>query len=280
MKVGIYLFEQFHGRSGVGSSRIRGHWIANNWPEAEIYVTGRDYDVMIYQKVYHIEHARSFKGFKILDLCDPDWLHWGYKTKEMIEEVDAVTTSSEMLRLAVKQFTDKPVVCIPDRIDLSLFDKKKVHEGDAKSAVWFGYSDNYEVLDQVVLPLKKAKLDLVVVSDGLYAVPSVFQKDVSVTNYKWKDEFAYANIITGDIALNPRKTSGKWKFKSDNKTFLAWALGLPVATDASELKRFISCEERIKEVELRTKELQDKWDIKYSIQQFKELINDNCNLEN
>jgi hypothetical protein len=278
MKIGIYLFETFHGRSSIGSSKIRGHWLVKNWPDAEIFVAGKNYDVIIYQKVYHIEHARKFKGFKILDLCDPDWLHWAYRVKEMIEEVDVITTSSENLMIAIKQFTDKPVIYIPDRINLNTFIHQKVHFGDAKSVVWFGYSDNYEVLDPTLSILKKLKLDLVVVSDGLYSAPSQYEGSFKVINYKWKDETAYSNIITGDIALNPRKTTGKWKFKSTNKTLIAWALGLPVATNDIELKKFIKEEERIKEVELRQKELKEKWDIKYSIQQFKEILKNYSNL--
>ena len=270
MKIGLYLFEQFHGRKGLGSSKIRGHWLAEKWDDAEIFIMGKKYDTIIYQKVYHIDHAKLFKGLKILDLCDPDWLHWAYRTKEMIEEIDIITTSSENLKTAIEQMTDKPVFCIPDRINLESIENIKVHEGDAKSAVWFGYSDNFEVLDSVIPALKKYKLDLIVVSDGMYSVPSAFSS-VNVTNYKW-DENAHNNIINGDIALNPQKTKGKWKFKSNNKTLLAWSLGLPVATNSEELELYINENERKNEIKKRSIELVEKWDIKYSVEELKSII--------
>jgi hypothetical protein len=271
MKIAFYLFEQFHGRQGMGSSKIRGHWVSKYWEDSEIFKMGKKYDVIIYQKVYHIDHAKEFRGFKILDLCDPDWLHWVYKVKEMIELVDVITTSSEALRFAVSRFTDKPVIYIPDRLDLELFNKKKVHEGNALSTVWFGYSDNYEALVPVLPILNKLGLNLVVVSDGGYSIPSQYS-NIELTNFKWKDETAYDNIITGDIALNPKKTTGKWKFKSSNKTILSWALGLPVAFTDKDLKKYINIEERIKEVELRQKELKSEWDSKLSVQQYQNII--------
>ena len=70
MKKGAILtFEQFHGRKNLGSSRIRGHWLIDNWDEVELFKQGKKYDFVIYQKAYFIEHAKIFKGIKILDLC-------------------------------------------------------------------------------------------------------------------------------------------------------------------------------------------------------------------
>ena len=77
MKIGILTFEQFHGRKDIGSSRIRAKWVINHWPEAEEFVFGQKYDVVIYQKAYWLEHAQEFKGLKILDICDADFLHCG-----------------------------------------------------------------------------------------------------------------------------------------------------------------------------------------------------------
>jgi len=78
MKIRNYNFLQNNeGRKDIGSSRIRGEWLANNCGDTEIFIQGKAYDVVIYQKAYWVEHAKLFKGIKILDLCDPDWLHWG-----------------------------------------------------------------------------------------------------------------------------------------------------------------------------------------------------------
>ena len=273
-KIGICLFEQFHGRKDIGSSRIRGHWLINNWQEAELFRQGQKYDVVIYQKAYFLEHAKVFKGIKILDLCDPDWLHWAYRVKEMITYCDAVTTSTETLAVALQNITNKPVIYVPDRVDLNKFKEKKIHEGDAKRVCWYGYSDNYDIIKPVINHLKRHKLNLLVISNGQFNISRVYKDKVNVKNVKWNSETVNINILKSDFVINPYKQTGKWKFKSNNKTLTAWAIGMPVAHDLKELVKFIKYEERIKEVTKRTKELKEKWTIEKSINQYKEIIDD------
>lgn len=271
MNIGVLTFEQYEGRKDIGSSRIRGKWLVNHWPEAELFVQGKKYDVVIYQKAYWVEHAKTFDGIKILDVCDPDFLHFGYRTMETLQYVDAVTTSTEALATAFRQFTDKPVLCIPDRIDLELFPHKKVHKGKASSAVWFGYSSNFEMITPALLALNRLDLRLIVVADKPFGAQS--QVHVPVDNEKWKDADYQQKILFGDIAINPQKKTGKWQFKSNNKTLMAWALGLPVANDDKDLERFMDEGERIKEANLRGEELKQKWDIRLSVADYQGLIN-------
>ena len=273
-KVGIITFEKYEGRRQIGSSRIRGRWLAKYWDGAEIFKMGQKYDVVIYQKAYWVEHAKVFDGIKIFDLCDPDWMHYGYRTKQMIEEVDAITTSTEALAEAVRKFTNKSVICIPDRMDPEYHSITKVHEGDAKSVVWFGYSTNFYLLQPVIAFLDRLGLDLIVISDRDFRLPAPMVGKIELTNYKYNEDTVNDNIIKGDILLNPKGLLGKWKYKSNNKTLTAWSLGLPVATDLEELNLFISKDERIKEVEQRTKELKEKWDVKLSVEDFKDLISE------
>ena len=128
IKGGILTFEQFRGTKNLGSSRIRGEWVIDKWPEVEPFVQGRKYEFCIYQKAYFVDHAKAFTGKKIFDICDPNFLNWGYRTVEMIEECDAVTTSTEALAEQMRRFTDKPVFCVPDRINLDEIKKKKYHK--------------------------------------------------------------------------------------------------------------------------------------------------------
>lgn len=270
-RIGLHLFEKHHGRKNIGSSRIRGHWLANNWEEAEIFKMGNDYDVCLYQKSYWVQHAKNFKGIKILDICDPDWLHWSHQFMEMIEEVDAITTSTEELAKSIRNFTDKKVICIPDRLDLSLYKGRKFHAGQAQSVVWFGYSSGFDMVKSTLNFLKKHKLDLIVIADKGFIMPSGYN-DINLTNYKWNIDTVNDDIRNGDIVINPQGNNGKWKYKSNNKTLTSWALGMPVATNLDELKKFLDPDERTKEVELRRKELKEKWDIKQSIREYQNLI--------
>ena len=245
MRTAILTFEQFHGKKSIGSSRIRGHWIVKHWQEAgadigscELFKHGGDYDAVIYQKAYFVEHARMFKGIKILDLCDPDWLFWGYKLKEMIEEVDAITTSSLEIAKFIAGMTDKPIAFIPDRIDLKALPAKKEHTSKVTKVAWYGYAENFPILDSAAPLIKKLGLELIVISNSVYSAPSGIQ-GLQITNLPWTEEHYLNDIMKADIVINPRFHKGKWKYKSNNKTTLSWALGLPVAHDQGELNKLL-----------------------------------------
>ena len=271
---GILTFETYLGKrkDWAGSSRIRGSWLAKYWEGAELFKQGRQYDVVIYQKAYWVEHAKQFKGIKILDICDPDWYHWSYQVVEMIQDVDAITTSTEELARSISKFTDKPVVCIPDRMDLEFHKGRKFHTGKAKWAVWFGYSTGFEMLKPALHFLKKNNLGLIVISDTNFILPSSYFDSVELRNLPWKLETVNDDILLGDMVLNPQGKNGKWKYKSNNKTLSAWALGMPVAHTVEEMNKFMDEEERQKESKLRIQEVSEKWEIHRSIDEYKELI--------
>ena len=280
MLVGALTFEKFHRKpkDTIGGSRIRINNMIKYWDEAEIFKYGRQYDAMIYQKVYWIEHAKAFNGVKILDLCDPDFMHWGYKTVEMINNCDAVVTSTPALRDAIENFVTKPVVCIPDRMDLNNYPYKKVHTKEATKIGWFGYSHNFHAINESgvlkgIIDLHKG-IEFVIISDSIY-VPPAFAKDkIKITNIKWTKETVDQDIQRCDIMVNPHLETSNWKFKSNNKTLHSWALGIPVADSIEDIKRFIDPKERTNEIKMRAKELKEKWDIQQSLGEYKQLIKD------
>jgi len=276
LKGAILLFEDWHSKKYIGSSRIRGHWLIKNWDKVlpynstlESFVQGQKYDFVIFQKTYWLDFVKKFEGIKILDFCDVDWLDT-VPVIEIIDNCDAVTTSTEALRDEIKKFTDKPVVCIPDRQDLEFHNLKKKHEGRAKMVVWFGYSHNSKVLDKTILFLKKYNLKLKVISD---VRPPYMKADKNV-KYDWGNpEFDFnKEVLEGDMVLMPENTRARGRFKSNNKTLTAWCLGMPVATTPDELVKFLDPEERKKEAELRLKEVKEKWSVELSVKDFKNLI--------
>ncbi len=294
--VGILTFEQFNGRRNIGSSRIRGKWLAKYWPEAEELIQGKPYDAVVYQKAYWVEHARLFKGTKILDLCDRDWTHWGYRVKEMIDEVDAITCSTEALRDAVQHFTSKKVYLVPDRIDLQAHPQRKEHRGNgrAKTVVWFGYSSGFPLLQSSLGALVKYRLNLICIADTPFVLPmtvmrprrDMYKSDegyaeavngkhfVDLKNYLWSLETVNDDIIRGDIVINPKSEVGRWRYKSNNKTVTAWALGMPVAHGREELERFLDESERVAEAERRIKEVRELYDVRKSVDEMKAVINE------
>lgn len=279
MKTGILTFEQFHGKKDIGSSRIRGHWIAEHWKQAgeelgdcEIFRYGEHYDAIIYQKVYFPEHAKAFKGIKILDVCDADWLDWSCRMVEMLEEVDAVTCSSMELTKQMTKFTKKPVYFIPDRVKLSDMPSPKVHHGPTRKVVWFGYSQNFPMLNAAVPSLMKRGLELVVVSDKTY-IPTTGMK-IEVTNLPFSVHHHLVDIQSGDVVLNPQIKKGKWKFKSDNKSSIAKALGMPVAHTDEELDVLMTEESRRIASAAALEEAKEKLDVKLSVVDYKDVLKD------
>lgn len=271
MKIKIISFEAYHGRKNIGSSRLRGHWMAKYMKDGEMYKQGCQSDVIIYQKVFWQEHADAYKGIKILDICDADFLA-GQPIKKIMDSMDAITVTTKALKEQLQHFTDVPIHIIPDRLDLEFHKEKKVHKGVAKKVVWFGYFGNSEVLKSTLFALKKHKLKLKVISDGVFAHRPPLKKE-DVENVKWDIETVNDEILKADIALLPRLDKGNYKYKSNNKKITAWALGMPVAEEPDELKRFMDPDERRKEARLRWKEVREKYDIKQSVKQLNEIIN-------
>jgi len=282
MKVGFLTFEHFHKKSidSIGGSRIRANNLVKYWDEAEIYRYGEKYDVIIFQKIYWINYAEDFKGIKILDICDADYLHWGYKTIEMISHCDAITCSTKELALDIANFTDKPVWVIPDRLDLNSYPFKKKHKNKATKIGWYGYAHNFSIINESgiikgIYDLNKeynVNLEFIVISNNTFVPPTFAKDSVKITNLKWTAKGVDRDLQKCDIIVNPRLKTGHWKYKSNNKTINAWALGIPVANTKEELIRFLEPKERTREIKDRAVELRSNYNLKQSIKEYKDLI--------
>jgi len=269
---GIILFETVHSKKDTASSRIRGRWLMNYWPELTEYVNGQKYNFIIYQKSYLVKHAKLYDGIKIFDVVDPDWVQ-GQAIKNMIDNVDAITCSTEPLAQFLRQLTDKPVVVIPDRQDLSFFKEKKIHQGKAKEVVWYGYSHNASAVKVVKKSLIRFGLNISIISDKPMSIFTKDDRTICQERYtQWKLETVNQEIIKSDIVIMPSSTNPNFRYKSNNRITNAWALRMPVAHTVEDLKRFIDPIEREKEAEMRYNEVLDKYDVRQSVEEFKQLI--------
>jgi hypothetical protein len=274
----FHTFEQYHGRKNIGGTRLRAHWPILKWKEAGpdigeagLYKVGDKPDVLIFQKVYNFDLAENFNGIKILDLCDPDFLNWGYPVKRMIEACDAVTCSSEKLAEVVAGFSgDKPVWFIPDCVLDPEKQPKKVHKGDLKSVSWYGYCDNFPALDSAVPALVKRNLDLLVVGTAPYVAQSNMK--VRFRDYPWGADTWVKDFMRADVVINPKLTHGRFAYKSDNKTTQAWSVGMPVAETEDDFDRFKTAEARQKEGDEKRQWVIDNRDVRVQVKQLKELI--------
>jgi hypothetical protein len=278
--VGIVTFEDFQKRANIGSTRIRARWLLNYWPEAEPFSTGRKYRAVIFQKAYWVHYAEVFEGVKIIDVCDPDFLNWRRELRRMLDCCDAVTASTEALASVLREYTSRPVFCIPDRLDpLAFGGMRKDHagKGRAKTVAWYGYSHNFAALDSIVDALPELGIEeLLVIADAhkSYKLPPTLQGKLALRNYAWGADTVCGDLLKADIVINPKIESGRWKYKSNNKTLAAWAIGLPVAHTRGELAALISEEARVSEAELQYSRVFDQYHIRQSADEYRRLIDD------
>lgn len=280
--VAFFTFEMFHNKTGVGSTEIRVHQLIRYWPEATLYKYGSHPRVLIFQKVYcapDYTFPEYYPGIKILDICDSDWVE-GFLVKQTIDAMHAVTCPTEALAKFLRQLTDKPVVVIPDRFDLALIPDRKPHLNEAKRVLWFGYRHNAITLKPAMETIDRLGLHLTVIADddpmAWQWLPreraEAFKNDRRYKYLKYQEETIYEQMQQCDFAILPEGGRPQDKFKSNNKTVKAILAGLPVAKTKDDMERFMKAEEREKYMEQEYNRTKKAYDVRLSVQSYKDLI--------
>lgn len=280
MVVKAFTMEMFHAKQNVGSTKIRVHNLIKYWPDFSLYRYGDLPDVMIFQKVYvgkDYKFPKTLPCIKILDIADPDWLE-GVPIKETVDAMDAITCPTEPLAEFIRQLTDKPVRVIKDRFDLTEFPSRKIHRGQAKTVVWFGYHHNASALKLAVQSIERRGLRLKVIADqDPFASRWAFKPKEFESKYefvKYQPDTAYLEIQKADICVLPKMNRPQDKFKSENKTVIAQLLGLPVAVNAEELDQLMTAEQRNLNINAMYDKLKQDYDVNKSIKEYKDLIDE------
>ena len=282
MKIQSFDFSQFHNKvPETGSTRIRMRQMMKFWPEFTSYRYGDNPDVLIFQKVYvapDYQFPVHFQGIKILDICDPDYMDGLTHLVETLNAMDAVTCPTDQFAIFLRQLTDKLVVVIPDRYDLDDFPAPKQHTGSAKQLLWFGYRHNAITLKPAMDLIEKCALDLLIISDD---DPMAWQwlprglgdrfKHEHYTFVKWSDS-VHNHMQGADFAILPKGNRPIDVFKSDNKRTRAILCGLPVATDAQELRDLIIPEKRREFLGKHYEQTRNEYDVRKSVSQYQDLI--------
>jgi hypothetical protein len=205
------------------------------------------------------ELSEKFKHkLQIFDVCDPEHLFKPNEFQYMVDRCQFITVSNEELKIELEKKYNKPIYIIPDRINLDFFKTKKVHIDKIPRIVWFGYQGNFQYVKYWRPELEACGLELVCITEE----PCDFGRFV-----KWEFNTFCNEIIKGDIVFNP-----KGPFKSNNKTLISWALGMPVAHKPEEIKKFLNVNARIEEAEKRLKEVKSQWDVRLSAWELNGLI--------
>lgn len=279
----FFDFALYHNKNPrPGSTKIRVDNLVKYWPEASYYKYGDKADVLIFQKVYctyDYKFPKNYKdGIKILDVCDPDWTQTpDIYIKETIDAMDAVVVPTEELRKLLATMTKTPVHLVRDRFDLSEFPERKVHDGKAKSVVWFGYAHNSELIKFAVPSIEARGLDLIIISNE---DPTAYRLANDSESYKSKytfikydQETIYDSLQAADVCVLPKGYRPVDKYKSENKTIIAQLCGLPVATDTDELDDLMEAEARNKAVEDVYAKISEEYDCKKSVEEYEAIIN-------
>ena len=176
------------------------------------------------------------------------------------------------------KLTDKPVRVIKDRFDLTDFPSRKIHRGQAKTVVWFGYHHNASALKLAVQSIERRGLRLKVIADqDPFASRWAFKPKEFESKYefvKYQPDTAYLEIQKADICVLPKMNRPQDKFKSENKTVIAQLLGLPVAVNAEELDQLMTADQRNLNINAMYDKLKQDYDVNKSIKEYKDLIDE------
>jgi len=272
----------------AASARIRARWPAKYWLEADVYprmtMPFGEYDAYIFQKAYltdfprHAIRSLRAQGDKLLafDMCDADWEQSETHENRLLSILPLFDFAVSPTR-ALQQYLGRwiPAEVIPDRLDLDLFTEQHEHlPGRPLSLIWFGYSHNLGELDALwpqIEPLMSAhSLRLTILSDEM---PDRWKQRTwgwgqKVQFVKWTEEGANGEIAKHDVALTPQRNP----YKSSNRSTTAWALGVvPVATGTA-LEKVLDYDTRRREAELGRKQVEQEYDVRISVQQWKDLL--------
>lgn len=239
------------------------------------------FDVVVFQKTYirdfFRDEASKLTCLTVFDLCDPEWLTHDEATTQklldMFEYVDVITVPIVPLADWVSEQTKTPVVVIPDRQDMEFHDKTKRWEitPEKPRYVWYGMKGNIPN----IMKFKKYLIghELLVISDA--SEDDFFEEsDINVLLKKWDLNTVNENIIKGDIVINPKDESNPVnRYKSNNKTTKAMALGMPVAETENELKNILKNLDKLPEIGRKNRrEAETKWSMELTAKDWDKLI--------
>jgi hypothetical protein len=214
--------------------------LAYRWEDGTPIPPG--YQMYVWQKnvsIPEMETIRAAGGKNIFYHCDPLWWWHPDECRQADAIVDAVVCSTEASALDYMDFsgrTEHPTV-IPDRLELSYYKSRGPHEtprGQPVRFVWFGMSQNRLTLFAALANLER------LVANGVSIVLTLIDDAPQEVVY-WSEMFPFiharwtldnenALICANDIALVPLYPGPWGKIKTNNRTLVAWACGLPAIT--------------------------------------------------
>lgn len=235
------------------SSRFRAHWVAQHLPGATVVGPGEecslDADAFIFCKVFDVAAMRGLRerGAQVWwDVCDPMWWWTPREARAVLPYLNGVVASNPGLAADFEKWSGQRCQMIPDRLDLSRFPQKRVHEDRTPvRLIWYGAGQNRLTLFGALANLERLIANghalTLTIYDDQPQHPWNMSDLLHIEYCRWQVEAENAVLAAHDIALLP-PYPGPWgRVKSNNKILTAWACGLPVTTgeDYYDLERLI-----------------------------------------
>ena len=202
-----------------------------------------NYDLVIFQKCFNVRFLATIQYIKnnnketkiAFDLCDAEWLTREQEIKDMIEAVDFITVPTEELKKWVNDnFPEKNCYVIPDGHDLDYYfsdpSEAEIDENTEMRYVWYGNSGTIKSLEAIMPILEEwrgSKDTLTIIADER-AREAIFSDKIEIKFVPWKLETINQEVKKCNLVLNPKlSNSEEYRYKSNNKTAMAYILGLP-----------------------------------------------------
>lgn len=229
------------------SARLRSFWPAQYIPGAAAAQWKPNGDIPPGYRMYvwqkntdpaGMKLVRMAEAYNVIDHCDPVWWWDPARSYKAHDLADAIVCATEG---AARDYADfagmsEPVVIIPDRLQLPAYPyKRPPHKhADPVRFVWFGMEQNRIALLNCLANLERltangVNMQLTIIDNGPEHVLN-WTEMFPVYHTRWTLETENRLIAAHDIALVP-PYPGPWgALKSNNRTLVAWACGLPVIT--------------------------------------------------
>jgi hypothetical protein len=177
-------------------------------------------DTLIIQKVHNPNELRKAQsqGAKVIFDIDDAYLHiTGYL--HMVQMADMVTVDSDKKKEYVREYTQKPIVVIPDCLDWDGITRTE----DVRNGVacWTSYGNNAEFLEGVKIPYK-----LKLITTPNY--DSFFNGECEFA--PWSLDTVDEEIRNSEMMVIPLPDNEVTRLKGMHKLLKAWANGVPCYT--------------------------------------------------
>ena len=280
------------GNLNNAGSRMRAYWPARfidgaavvHWelagdglPDARAYVFQKFVNVPV------MAELRERGRLIFWDLCDPSWWFNPGDVNEALTHVDGVVASSPALAADFTRWSGREVHCIPDRLLLEHFDRRRQHTAaDPVRLIWFGAAQNRMALYAAHANLERLiangyRIELTICDNAPHAPFADIAGTYPIYYTRWSLEMEVETLAAHDLALLP-PYPGPWGVvKSNNKALTAMACGLPVVTgeDYGQLRAFVANEELRQPIAADGRdEVERNWNVERSAAEWLALIED------